>query len=135
MSSVPQEANRSVVTTEERTMIRDYILLPHLQSMVQKSLDDIEYSTNVLKRLYLMAGQRILDQIAIDSRKLRQELKQRNIRMIETKYEDFIINHHYHCRGYQDVFGITRDAMKSEISIKLSHYISELARHLKSHTS
>lgn len=121
----------NIITAEERTMIRDYILLPHLQSMVQKSLDDIEYSTNILKRLYLMAGQRILDQIIKDSRNLKRELKQRDIRILEIEYEDFVINHHYHCRGYQDVFGITRDAMKSEISLKLSQYISELARYLK----
>ncbi|GGH16743.1 hypothetical protein [Paenibacillus segetis] len=125
----------NVITTEERTMIRDYILLPHLESMVQKSLDEIEYSTNILKRLYLMAGQVVLDQIVNESRKSKRELQQRNIRMLETKHEGFIINHHYFCRGYNDVFGITRDTMKSEISIKLSHYIYDLARHLKSQST
>jgi len=135
VSNVPQEANRNVITIEEMTMIRDYILLPHMESMVKKSLNDIEYSTNVLKRLYLMAGQKVLDQIVNDSRKLKRELKQRNIRILEIKYEDFVINHHYFCRGYNDVFGITRDAMKSEISLRLSQYISDLAKYLKTHTT
>ncbi|WP_076248187.1 hypothetical protein [Paenibacillus sp. FSL H8-0259] len=59
------------ITVEERTMLRDYILLPHIEAMVQRSIDDIERSGNELKRLYAAAGTYIQRQVAEDTRRLR----------------------------------------------------------------
>ncbi|MBW4083512.1 hypothetical protein [Paenibacillus sp. S150] len=52
---------------DELTMLRNYILLPYMQTMVEKSIADIEYSTNVMSQAYLMAGQHVLDQITKES--------------------------------------------------------------------
>lgn len=117
------------ITADELTMLRDYILLPHMESMVQRSITDIEHSTNILRKLYAMAGSQVLDQIVKDRYRLRQELRKRDIRILaeEQNPTNFIINHRYYCRGYQDTFGMTRDVMKSEISTRLSKYISDIA--------
>lgn len=120
-----------IITTEERTMIRDYILLPHMEKMVQKSITDVEYSTNILKRLYLIAGQKILDQIVKDLYRLRRELKKRNIKMLTEEQSDLVVYHRYYCRGYEERFGMTRDVMRSEISVQLTKYSSRLATLLK----
>lgn len=122
---------RNLITTEERTMLRDYILLPHMEKMVEKSIADVENSTNILKRAYLMAGQKILDRVAQDLYLLRRELKQRNIRILNEEHADLVVYHRYFCRGYEDRFGMTRDVMRSEISVKLARYTSELAMLLK----
>lgn len=121
----PQE--RRLITLEERTMLRDYILLPHMEKMVEKSIADVEHSTNILKRGYLMAGQRILDRIVQDLYGLRRELKRRNIRILNEEQSDFVVYHRYYCRGYEDRFGMTRDVMRTEISLQLTRYTSELA--------
>ncbi|BCG58892.1 MULTISPECIES: hypothetical protein [Paenibacillus] len=120
-----------IITAEERTMLRDYILLPYMEKMVQKSIAEVEYSTNILKRLYLVAGQYILEQIMKDLYKLRRELKQRNIRILTEEQSDLIVYHHYYCRGYKERFGMTRDVMRSEISLRLTKYTSELTTLLK----
>lgn len=122
---------QKVITTEERTMIRDYILLPYMEKMVQKSIADIEYSTNILKRLYLMAGQKILDQIVKDLYSLRREFKKRNIKILTEEQSDLVVYHRFYCRGYEERFGMTRDVMRSEISLQLTKYISRLAMQLK----
>lgn len=124
-------AAAKIITAEERTMIRDYILLPHMEKMVQKSIADVEHSTNILKRLYLMAGQKILDRIVKDLYKLRSELKKRNIKILTEEQSDLVVYHHYYCRGYEERFGMTRDVMRSEISMQLTKYTSELAAQLK----
>src|SRR6185437_11914703 len=67
---------RNLITLEERTMLRDYILLPHIVKMVEKSIADVEHTTTILKRAFLMAGQMILDRVAQDLYGLRRELKQ-----------------------------------------------------------
>lgn len=120
-----------IITPEERTMIRDHILLPHMEKMVQKSIDDATYSTNIMKRLYILASQKILEQIKQDMYKIRREFKQRNIKILEEEHSDFIIYYRYNCRGYEDRFGMTRDVMRAEISLQLTKYMSELVRLLK----
>ncbi|MBW4083049.1 hypothetical protein [Paenibacillus sp. S150] len=120
-----------IITAEERLMLRDYILLPYMDKMVQKSITDVEHSTNILKRLYLMAGQHILDQITKDLYRLRRELKQRNIRVLTEEQADLVVYHHYYCRGYEERFGMTRDVMRAEISLQLTKYTSDLAALLK----
>ena len=125
----PRQAK--VTTAEERTMIRDYILLPHMEKMVQKSLSEIESMTTLLKRGYLMTGHRVLQQIMNDQYALRRELKMRNIRIVAEEQSDAVVYHRYYCRGYEEHFGMTREVMRSEISWKLSRYVSELGELLK----
>lgn len=121
----------SIITAEERRLLRDYTLLPHMEKMVQKSISDVEYSNNLFKRLHLMVNQYILNRIIGDSYKLRRELKQRNIRILNEEQADMVVYYHYYCRGYQERFGMTRDVMRSEISLRLTKYSSELVALLK----
>ncbi|OKP92070.1 hypothetical protein A3844_02870 [Paenibacillus helianthi] len=74
----------SNITIEERTTLRDYILLQYMEQMVRNSLADIEHSKNILKRLYLMAGNAVLEWIKQDQYRMRRELKQSNIKILGT---------------------------------------------------
>lgn len=113
-------------TEEELFMIRDCILLPHMLTMVQKSIDDIENHSNLLKQLYLTAGQQLMNLINADLYKLRRELSKRNIKIIKDEDADMVIYHRFICRGYEQRFGMVRDVMRSEISTKLSKYMKEI---------
>ncbi|MFD1776992.1 hypothetical protein [Paenibacillus rhizophilus] len=120
-----------IITAEERTMLRDYLLLPHMVTMVQKSLDDLKHSHNILNRLYLMAGEYVMGRITQDLYQLRRELRQRNIKVLSEEQSDFVIYHRFICRGYEERFGMTRDVMKAEISLRLTRYIAEAGGLLK----
>ncbi|MBW4083554.1 hypothetical protein [Paenibacillus sp. S150] len=121
----------SNMTTDERTLLRDYILLQYMDQMVQKSLADMEHTSNLLKRLYLMAGHAVLDQITKDLYRLRREMKQRDIKILGDEQTDFVIYHNINCRGYQERFALTRDVLRAEISLQLTKYTSELGTFLK----
>ncbi|WP_440960484.1 hypothetical protein ACN6KS_22085 [Paenibacillus nitricinens] len=121
------------ITMEERTMVRDLILLPYIDTMVSKSLKEIEPSSNILKRAYLMAGQAIQRRIMQDTYRLQKELKQRNIRVLADEQEEFLVYYKIFCRGYQERFGLTRDVMRTEISLRLTKYTAELGAILKDH--
>lgn len=127
----PRLHESKMITAEERRLLRDYILLPYMEKMVQKSISEVEYSVNVLKRPYLMAGQYILNQIIRDSYQLRRELKRRNIKILGEEQADMVIYYRYYCRGYEERFGMTRDVMRSEISLRLTRYTTELGVLLK----
>ena len=122
-----------MLTMEERTMVRDLILLPYIDTMVSKSLKEIEPSSNILKRAYLMAGQAIQRRIMQDTYRLQKELKQRNIRVLADEQEEFLVYYKIFCRGYQERFGLTRDVMRTEISLRLTKYTAELGAILKDH--
>lgn len=124
----------NIITIEERRMMRDYLLLNHMQEMVQKSVADLKYSGNLLTKAYTMSGNVIEDKICQDAKALRIALKDRGIKVSQEEHDPngFIIRYHYTCRGYTDKFAMTRDVMKSEISIRFSKYISDFGSMLKS---
>lgn len=128
-----EEPTRKMITVEERTMVRDLILLPYIETMVDKSLQEIELSGNILKRAYLMAGQSIQRRITQDTYQLKKELKQRNIKVVPDEQEEFLVYHKIFCRGRQERFGLTRDVMRTEISLRLTQYTAELGMTLKDH--
>ncbi|WP_440113654.1 hypothetical protein [Paenibacillus sp. QZ-Y1] len=99
--------------------------------MVSKSLKEIEHSGNILKRAYSMAGEAIQRRIMQDTYQLQKELKQRNIKVLADEQEEFLVYHKILCRGYQERFGMTRDVMRTEISLRLTKYTSELGDSLK----
>lgn len=113
-------------TSEELNMIRDYILLPYMLTMVQKNVDDIERSPNLLKQLYLAAGQVVMNKISKDMHDLKRELAKRNIKIISDEHAELVLYHRFLCRGYEERFGMTRDVIRSEISVQLKKYIKEI---------
>jgi hypothetical protein len=125
--------SNKMLTGEERTMIRDLILLPHIDTMVAKSLRELDHSSSILKRAYRMAGEAIQRRVMQDTYQLQKEMKQRNIRFIPDEQDDFVVYHKVFCRGYQDRFGLTRDVMRTEISLRLTQYTAELGIALKSY--
>ncbi|WP_236330407.1 hypothetical protein [Paenibacillus auburnensis] len=120
-----------MLTTLERTMVRDLILLPYIDTMVSKSMQEVDRSGNMLTRTYLMAGRYIQNRVMQDTYRLQRELKQRNIKVLEDEQEDFLLYYKILFRGYQERFGLTRDVMKTEISLRLTRYTSELGAVLR----
>ncbi|WP_438449240.1 hypothetical protein [Gorillibacterium sp. sgz5001074] len=113
-------------TSEELTLIRDSILLPHLQTMVERSLEDIEHSPGILKRLHLMTARILLTRITDDLYAIKRELRRRNIKILNDEQSENVLYYHFVCRGYTDRFGIVRDVARSELSVRLAKYIKDL---------
>ncbi|WP_234533601.1 hypothetical protein [Paenibacillus pseudetheri] len=68
-----------------------------------------------------------------DTYRLQKELKQRNIKMLADEQDEFITYYKILCWGYQERFGLTRDVMRIEISLRLTKYTNELGGILKGH--
>jgi hypothetical protein len=111
-------------------MIRDYVLLPHMLTMVQKYMEEMQNSSNLLKRLYLSATQVVMNQINRDMYELRRELSRRRIRVVGDEQVDLVVYHRFICRGYEDRLGIVREVMRAEISVRLTRYLGEVSRWL-----
>jgi len=123
VSNVPLAGRASA---EELTMIRDLIMYPHMLTMCDKSLQEVKRSPNLFKRFFEQFIQLLMDKISKDLFALRRETKSRNIKLFDDETQDGIIYHRYACRGYEDRFGIVREALRSEISVRLTKYSSEI---------
>lgn len=118
-------------TPEELTMIRDYVLLPHLLTILQNCLDEVQHSSNVLKRVYASLTQLLINRVTKDMYTVKRELSRRNIKILTDEQADLVVYHRYVCRGYEDRFGMVREVMRSEISVRLTTYINEISGLLK----
>lgn len=118
-------------TSEEFKMIRDYTILPHMLTMIQRNLDDLKYNKSILNSVFLVAGEEIAKKITKDLYEIRRELSKRNIRVSEGEQDDIVLNFNYTCRGYTGTFGITREESRAQISIRLGKYVSGLIRKIK----
>jgi len=118
-------------TSDELIMIRDFVMYPHLIKMLQKSLTDMSFSHVALKGVIIRCLEHIMFSISDDFYKHKKELKQRNIRVIEEEINDDILYFRYYCRGYEERFGIVREALRTEIRTKLTDYTMQLGKQLK----
>ncbi|SDR80889.1 hypothetical protein SAMN05444162_0091 [Paenibacillaceae bacterium GAS479] len=125
---------RRVPESFEREMIRDYIILTHMETMLQRSLDDFRFSEDILRNLYAMAGQEVMDRITNRQREIRRELASRDIKLLmdaEPQFGAFVYNYKFLYHGYHQEFGMTRDVMRSQISIKFGEIAGDLSTLLK----
>lgn len=123
----------TMLSNEERIMVRDLILLPYIDQMVGKSIEEIEHSGNVLRQTYIIAGRFIQSRIMADIYDLKQELKRRNIKVVDDEAADQIMYYMIFYRGYQERFGLMREVMKTEIRLRLTQYTAEVGQALKDH--
>lgn len=118
-------------TREELDMIRDVVLLPHLITMVQKSIEDMGLSRIALKAVVVRCLEVIMFRISDDYYALKRELKQRNIKVISEEANDGVLYFRYYCRGYEERFGIVREKLRSDVTLAMTKYTNDIGKILK----
>lgn len=111
-------------TAEEIALIRDAVLLPHVLTMAQKSLGEIERSKITLHQTMAQFMIVMTGTISAKSSAIRRELQKRNIRILTEETNDDIMYYRYVCRGYEEVFGMTREVARTEISRHISRIMA-----------
>lgn len=118
-------------TPEELTKIRDFIILPHIITMIKKCMDDMTLSHIALKGVVMRCLETIMFRVSDDYYVLKRELKNQDIEVVSEETNDGILYFRYYCRGYEERFGIVREAMRSAISIRMTKYTEELGIKLR----
>lgn len=119
-------ARKGRISAEELTMVRDSIMYPHMLTMCDKSLQEIRRTPNLFKQQLGEFIQMVMDKISREMFALRRELRGRNIKVYEDEMLDGIIYHRYCCRGYEDRFAIVREALRTEIGVRLAKYCADI---------
>ncbi|QTH44985.1 hypothetical protein J4772_11610 [Cohnella sp. LGH] len=118
-------------TSDEMRLIREAILLPHLMTMLQRSIDEISRSQISMHNVMARFMRVLLDRVSLESFGTRRELKKRNIKILSDQTQDDIVYTSYLCRGYEDKFGMTREIMRAEISSHLAKAVESILKPIK----
>ncbi len=118
-------------TREELVMIRDFIIYPHVISMIQRSQEDVSSAQLALKAVIIRCLEYLMHRASNDYYSLKRELKSRNIKVMEEETNDGILYYRYFCRGYDDKFGIVRETLRTEIIQQMTRYTNEIGQKLR----
>ncbi len=111
------------ITLEELELVRDYIVLLAMLTIVERSREEVEFSPISLKSVYLVVNSALQDRIHSDLATVKRKLRTSEIKVWEDERDELIIRYRYVCRCYEDRFGMTREVIKSQISERLGQYI------------
>lgn len=122
-------------TIDELFMVREMLVLPNIVTMLERQRQEMEYSSMMLKPLYLRSVDALIFAVNRDLSNTRMELQQRKIKTWEGDHNEFTLCVEFMCRGYRDKFEIVREYLKSVIRERLTEYIKEMGEALSDHIS
>ncbi|MFD0587991.1 hypothetical protein ACFQZE_08235 [Paenibacillus sp. GCM10027627] len=118
-------------TLEEMTQIRDYIMYPYMLEMIEKSLHEMAVIQVALKSVMVRCMEYLRRRVTDDYYAVKRELKGKNIKVAGEETEEGILYYRYFCRGYEERFGIVREALRNEIVVRMTQYTKEIGMQLK----
>jgi hypothetical protein len=123
--SKPASGPAPVPSKEDIDLIRDYVLLPMVLTIVDKNCRDIDVSSYTMRHLFTKASRVLMGYVHNDLNAVRKELRDRNIRVFleESDSEHGTIYYKFNYRGYESSFSMARDAARAEISKSINKYI------------
>ncbi|MFC4103427.1 hypothetical protein [Paenibacillus xanthanilyticus] len=121
-----EQAKTELPSKEELELVRDFVLLPMMLTIVEKNSTEIGLTSYSLKSLYIKASQVLMTRIHADLSEVRKKMKVRNIKVFEEERVDSAIHYRFVCRGYEDTFAMMRDVARAEISVRIARYVSEM---------
>jgi len=122
-------SNPAVPTKEELELIRSSVILPMILSIAEKNRQQIEHSSYTFKPLYLKATLILMDAVSHELSSVKRQLKQRNIKVIEDEQVDLVMYFRFICRGYEERFGMVREVVRAEISVRITRFMREVLKH------
>jgi hypothetical protein len=119
----------AIPSKEELELIRDFCLLPMLLDIVEKNKKDMEYTEYTLKSLYIIAINVLSGTIHRDLSDINKELKRIKCKVNKLdKYDPAAVHFEFWLRGYHNEFGLMKEVVRSEMSVRLGKYIAGILK-------
>lgn len=109
---------------EELEMIKEAVLFPVMLDVIQNDIEKVKKINLKLDLLLVISLQNIQDQIFKDNRALKNQLKERGIKIYEERRTSLGIQAEYKCRGYQHHLSLLWSLVRSDILRKASSYMN-----------
>ncbi|WP_438432076.1 hypothetical protein [Gorillibacterium sp. sgz500922] len=113
----------SVPTASEQQLVKHYVLLPVLLTMLQQDIDTIRDSSVRISLPHVVVIQRMMDSVREDLARIRGKLGLAGIRIYSEDKNADGISCRYVCRGYRETYRISRAEVKTEIGLLAGRYV------------
>ncbi|SEN14274.1 hypothetical protein [Paenibacillus sp. OV219] len=107
-------------------LVRESVLLPIMMTIVDNNRLEIERSNHTLKLLYADSARLLLGVIHSDLVKVKKELRENQIKVIEDERIDDAVHYKFFYKGYEHKFALMRFVVRSEVSVRLGKYIANI---------
>ena len=102
------------------------MLLPILMDILEKNRKDIERSKYSLKSIYAASADALMDFVHADLVKIRKDLRELKIKVIEEDRVDDAIHYKFIYKGYEHKFSLMRFVVLNEMNMRLLKYKEQL---------
>jgi hypothetical protein len=114
-------------TAAEKNLVKQYVLLPVLLTMLQRDLDAISRSSLRISLPHVVVIQRMMDSAREDLNRTRHNLGRAGIRIYTEKKNAEGILCKFVCRGYHETVSLSRKEARSEVDILAEKYIANFS--------
>ncbi|WP_040951551.1 hypothetical protein [Gorillibacterium massiliense] len=111
-----------VPTAAEKHLVKQYVLLPVLLTILQRDMDAIGQSSLRISLPHIQVIQRMMDSIKEDLIRVRQSLGRAGIRIYTEKKNANGVTCKFICRGYHETVALSREDTRSEVSRMANKY-------------
>ena len=110
-------------THSERKLVKQYLLLPILLTMLQQDIDAIRQAALRISPPHIVVIERMMESVRQDLSRIRQSLGLASIRIYSEDKNTDGVTCKYVCRGYHETFALSRTDVKSEVGLLAGRYI------------
>jgi len=111
-----------MLTQDELHMVKESILIPLMLYYIHSDIQKIHQAGLRLDLLLANGLEKVQDDILSEHYTVKQQLKERGIKVISQRQTDSGIEAEYLCRGYQHRMALLWDIVNTETLKKVSHY-------------
>lgn len=123
--------NRAMITTEERALVKDAIILTYIMDILDLERTKVSNGMNLLQNLQSEVMEAVFDRARLELIGIKRQLKDMGIKYDNGVNQEFIMEFVIWCRGYRNVFHLTRDHAKSEVGVKMGKLSGEIEAKLR----
>jgi hypothetical protein len=110
-------------TLKESGIVKEYLLLPILLTMLQRDIDTIAESTLKVSLPYIGVMRKIMDTVRSDLLRIRKSLGGAGIRIYAEDKNASGVLCKYVCRGFHKTLSLTREEVRAEVSLLAGKYM------------
>ncbi|MEK4006467.1 hypothetical protein [Paenibacillus sp. FSL H3-0333] len=110
-------------TQEEHELLTEHLIMPFLLNVLQDNIEKTKDSQLRFGELFVLHMETLMDKVSQKHAVIRQELRKREIKVVDQEHNREELRANFVCRGYKGRKVIFMTRVKTEIEIKLAELL------------
>ncbi|MGG1652300.1 hypothetical protein ABHN03_04140 [Paenibacillus sp. NRS-1775] len=112
-----------ITSNEDTQLVIDFIQLPYVLDVLQLNINKIKKSDLKMKELFVLYLEGLQNRVLMDVKNVRQQMRQRGIKVYDgVKTEKDLVTE-YLCRGYTHKINFLWSKVRVDVEIRIAAYM------------